>query len=214
MVTDADGFSSSVWYNYDFSAQTRAQGPPPQGQQNGIIQTLSYDEATRLKRTTTVNTGAYVHYNYGPYYTSSFASVNSVAANYWQSDLYTNRFFDGLGRVFAVASNHPNSIGGNKAQYTRYDQMGRAKQQTNPFEMDSGWSPTGDDAAGYQYNHPTEYDWQGRPKKTYNMDGTYKEADYTGCGCAGGEVVTLKNEVDRQQKVYPDDSGDSGRRKC
>ena len=76
-VTDADGFSSSVWYNYDFSAQMLMQGPPPQGQQNGIIQTFIYDEATRLKQATTVNTGAYVHYEYGPYYTSSFASVNS-----------------------------------------------------------------------------------------------------------------------------------------
>jgi hypothetical protein len=150
-VTDADGFSSSVWYNYDFSAQTRTQGPPPgnPGQySNGVIQNFSYDEATRLKQATTVNTSAYVHYDYGPDYTSSFASVNSVAAHYWESDSYTNRFFDGLGRVFAVSSNHPNSIGGNKAQYTRYDQMGRAAQQTNPFEIDSGWNPTGDDLGG------------------------------------------------------------------
>src|SRR5258706_6543245 len=76
-VTDADGFSSSVWYNYDFSGQTRTQGPPPgnPGQySNGIIQNFSYDEATRLKQATTANTGAYVHYDYGPDYTSSFAS--------------------------------------------------------------------------------------------------------------------------------------------
>lgn len=62
----------------------------------------------------------------------------------------------------------------------------------------------GDDAAGYQYNNPAEYDWQGRPRKTYNMDGTYKEASYSGCGCAGGEVVTLTDEMNRQQKVYSD----------
>jgi len=77
-----------------------------------------------LQQATTTSTGAYVHYDYGPDYTSSFASVNSVAANYWESDSYTNRFFDGLGRVFAVASNHPGSTGGNRGQYTRYDQMG------------------------------------------------------------------------------------------
>jgi len=203
-VTDADGFSSSVWYNYDFSAQTRMQGPPPQGQQNGIIQKFSYDETTRLKQATTTNTGAYVHYDYGPDYTSSFASVNNVAANYWESDTYTNRFFDGLGRVFAVASNHPGSTGGNKGQYTRYDQMGRAVQQTNPFEMDSGWNTTGDDAAGYQFNVANTFDWKGRPLRTYNMDGTFKEASYDGCGCAGGEVVTLTDEMSRQQKTYSD----------
>ena len=197
-VTDADNFSSYLQYNYDFGAKTRAQNPL------GAVQMMTYDEATRLKQATTTNTGAYVHYDYGPDYTSSFASVNSVAANYWESDSYTNRFFDGLGRVFAVASNHPGSTGGNKGQYTRYDQMGRAVQQTNPFEMDSGWNPSGDDAAGYQFNVANTFDWKGRPLKTYNMDGTYKEASYAGCGCAGGEVVTLTDEVERQQKVSSD----------
>ncbi|HEY3102465.1 MAG TPA: hypothetical protein VGJ69_02665, partial [Pyrinomonadaceae bacterium] len=38
----------------------------------------------------------------------------------------------------------------------------------------------------------------------YNMDGTYKTASYTGCGCAGGEVVTLTDEMTRRQKVYSD----------
>lgn len=161
-------------YNYDFGAKTRVQGPPPQGQANGVIQTFSYDEALRVKRVTTVNTGAYVHYDYGPNHTSSFASVNSVAPNYWDSDTFTNQFFDGLGRVFAVASNHPGSLGGNKGQYTRYDMMGRAVQRTNPFEMDSGWNPTGDDVAGYQFNVANTFDWKGRPLHIYHMDGSYQ----------------------------------------
>ncbi|MGH3850397.1 MAG: hypothetical protein ACRDRT_11955, partial [Pseudonocardiaceae bacterium] len=203
-VTDADGFSSFVQYNFDFGAKTRIQGPPPANQSSGLVQTFSYDEATRLKRVTTVNTGAYVHYTYGPNHVSSFSSINNVAQNYWDSDTYTNQYFDGLGRVFAVASNHPDSIGGVKAQYTRYDRMGRAVQQTNPFEMDSGWNPTGDDVAGYQFNVPNTFDWKGRPLRIYNMDGTYKEASYAGCGCAGGEVVTLTDEMTRQQKVYSD----------
>jgi len=37
-VTDPDGFSSSFQYNYDFGARTRAQGPPPAGQSQGLIQ--------------------------------------------------------------------------------------------------------------------------------------------------------------------------------
>src|SRR5438067_2641412 len=153
-VTDADGFSSSVWYNYDFSAQMLMQNPL------GAAQRMTYDEATRLKQATTTNTGAYVHYDYGPDYTSSFASVNNVAGNYWDSDTYTNHFFDGLGRVFAVSSNHPGSTGGNRAQFVIDDNLGRAVQQSNPTEFAStqnGWTPTGDDAAGWQYNNPTEY---------------------------------------------------------
>lgn len=45
-----------------------------------------------------------------------------------------------------------------------------------------------------------------------NTDGTTKEASYSGCGCAGGEVMTLTDEgtIDagvpkrRQQKIYSD----------
>ncbi|HEX3231730.1 MAG TPA: hypothetical protein VHQ95_22320, partial [Pyrinomonadaceae bacterium] len=49
-MTDGDGYQSFVQYNYDFSAKTRVQGPPPgnPGQySNGIVQTFSYDEALR-----------------------------------------------------------------------------------------------------------------------------------------------------------------------
>ena len=70
----------------------------------------------------------------------------------------------------------PGYTGGNKGQYTRYDVMGRAVQQTNPFEIDSGWHPTGAAAAGHQFNVANTLDWKGRPLRTYNMDGTYQEA--------------------------------------
>jgi hypothetical protein len=62
-------------------------------------------------------------------------------------------------------------------------------------------------------NYTTQtYDWKGRPRITTNPDGTTKEASYSGCGCAGGEVITLTDEgtLDagvvkrRQQKIYSD----------
>src|SRR5437764_14017052 len=81
--------------------------------------------------------------------------------------------------------------------------MGRAVQQSNPTEINSSWSPSGDDAEGVHYMQQT-YDWKGRPLVTTNTDGTQKEASYAGCGCAGGEVVTLTDEMNRQQKVYSD----------
>ena len=203
-LTDADGFSSFMQYNFDFSAKTRAQGPPPQNQPNGIIQTFAYDAAARLERVTTLNNGAYTHYDYGPYWMKTHSSVNSVSQNYLESDLYTFQLFDGAGRVFWSVSNHPGSTGGYRAVINVYDQMGRTVQQSNPTEIDHAGIPAGDDQAGWQYNLPTLYDWQGRPRKTYNMDGTYKEASYSSCGCAGSTVVTLTDEVGRRQKVYSD----------
>src|SRR5262249_20248746 len=56
------------------------------------------------------------------------------------------------------------------------------------------------------------YDWKGRPKVITNTDGTTKSVVYEGCGCAGGEVVTLTDEgtlvngvaKTRQKKIYSD----------
>jgi YD repeat-containing protein len=102
-----------------------------------------------------------------------------------------------------AATNNPGSAGGYKATWTQFDSMGRVSRQYNPTEIDGNWNPYGDDVGGALYTQQT-YDWKGRPLVTTNQDGTQKYASYTGCGCAGGEVVTLTDEVGRQQKVYSD----------
>jgi hypothetical protein len=93
---------STVQYNYDFGLQTRVQGPPPAGQSQGLIQTFAYENALRLERVTTVNTGAYVRYYYGPNYTQRFGSINSVADESYEIDVFT-----GLGQVVDTVRNHP-----------------------------------------------------------------------------------------------------------
>lgn len=205
-ITDADNNSSTAWYKYDFGAKTRVQGPPPQNQPNGIVQTFLYDDSTRLLRMTTANTGAYSHYYYGPTYVQIYSSVNSVAANYWQSDLYEVKVFDGLGRVFDAATYHPGSNGGYRAVSSVYDLMGRLVMQSNPTEINGSWQPTGDDS-GWVYTQQT-YDWKGRPlERRHLIDGTVLHASYDGCGCAGGQVTTLTDEVGKQQRIYSDALG-------
>jgi YD repeat-containing protein len=197
IFTDADGNSATLKYNYDFGVKSRTQGPPPQEQSQGAIQTFSYDDAARVQQITTVNTGAHTRYTYGTTYVSSTASVNGT------DDLYVVQSFDGLGRPVGVTTNHPGSAGGYKAQVVKYDVMGRVMKQSNPTEVWVNFSPYGDDAAGWLYTQQT-YDWKGRPRFTTNTDGTQKYASYSGCGCAGGEMVTLTDEVGRQQRVYSD----------
>jgi|GEM_PF-2486401 len=201
-LTDADGFSSTAQYNFDFGSKTRTEGPPPQNQPNGVIQTFAYDNAARVQRVTTLNNGAYTHYVYGPNYVQNYSSVNNVAQNYWESDVYSITVFDGMGRGFTTVSNHPGSNGGYKLVNTIYDRMGRAIEQANPTEVNNSWVPTGDDDAVH-YSTQT-YDWKGRPRISTHPDGTYTEASYIGCGCAGGEVATLIDERNREQKVYSD----------
>lgn len=205
-ATDADNFFTTIQYNFDFGARTRVQGPPPQNQPQGLIQTFTYDNAARVDRMTTLNNGAYKRYVYGPNYIESFTTVNNVA-----DEAFANTVFDGLGRTTLSVGNNPGSVGGYSVRHTIYDLLGQAVKQSNPTETNGWFTASGDDAAGWLYTQQT-YDWKGRPLVTTNQDGTTKEASYGGCGCAGGEIVTLTDEgtLDagvakrRQQKIYFD----------
>ena len=120
-------------------------------------------------------------------------------------EAHSLQVFDGAGRVIAKASNHPGSTGGFSAQLVHYDTMGRSIKQSNPTETSISISgvqsfltigkrlATMLTHGGWVYTQQT-YDWKGRPLVTTNTDGTTKEASYSGCGCAGGEVVTLTDE--------------------
>ena len=197
-VTNADGFSSNVQYNFDFGATTRTQSPAPANQSQGAIQTMAYNNLGQLERVTTLNNSAYKRFWYGPNYVASYATVNNVA-----DELYAIQVVDGLGRVIGATTNHPGSSGGYSLVSTIYDQMGRLWKQSNPAEINNSWIVTGDDAAGIYYTEQT-YDWKDRSLVTTNTDLTMKTAAYSGCGCAGGEVVTLTDEVNRRQKLYSD----------
>ena len=91
-VTDADGFSSFVQYNYDLGATTRTQSPTPAGQAQGAIRTMSYNSLGQLERITTTNNGAYQRFWYGADYVAGYATVNNVA-----DELYSIEVVDGLG---------------------------------------------------------------------------------------------------------------------
>jgi YD repeat-containing protein len=207
-ITDADGFSSLIQYNFDFGATTRTQSPAPAGQAQGAIQTIGYNSLGQLERVTTTNNGAYKRFWYGPDYTASYATVNNVA-----DEAYSIEVMDGVGQVIGAAANHPGSSGLYRLVNTVYDQMGRAWQISNPGEVNNSWVPSGDDSAGLYYTLQT-YDWQGRPLRTTHPNTTYREASYSGCGCAGGAVVTMTDEGSfdtvtnsfkrRQQKIYSD----------
>jgi YD repeat-containing protein len=212
-LTDADNFSSFLQYNFDFGATTRTQSPAPAGQTQGAIQTMTYNGLGQLERITTTNNLAYKRFWYGADFTASYTSVNSV-----NDEAYAVQVTDGMGRVIGALNNHPGSTGGFSLVHRVYDRMGRVWLQSNPTEVNSAWVTTGDDAAGISYTQQT-YDWKGRPLVTTHPDLTTKFASYSGCGCAGGEVVTLTDEGTinggaakrRQQKIYSDVLGRSAK---
>ena len=192
-ITDPDSFSSTVKYNYDFGAVTRRQDP------KGAVQTITYDATRRIDRITNETNGAYIRYVYAPSgYIATFATVQNGAG-----EAYEISYFDGAGRLRASGGDHPGSANGYSGQLIFYDIMGRVSQQTNPAEINASWAPSGDDQAGWASTLRT-YDWNGRPLQTTNPDGTTRENTYGGCGCAGGEQTTVRDERGRRKKYTKD----------
>src|SRR5205085_11074971 len=115
--------------------------------------------------------------------------------------------FDGVGRVRATSRDMMAKVNNvdtlhHSAQKFVFDQMGRLVNQSNSTEVTDSWVPTGTDTTWYYTAQA--YDWKGRPTDTTNTDGTQKHTFYGGCGCAGGEVVTMTDENGRQQVVTHD----------
>ena len=208
-VTDADNFLSTIQYNFDFGAVTRTQDP------KGAAVTRTYDAAGRTDRITNQVNGAYTRYVYPHYlyHVLSFTTVNDLNP---ANEFYSLTLFDGHDRVRAVASENPTSVGQYKAQFNAYDSMGRLWMQSRPTEIFGDWNCAGDDQAfgwGAGLWITQLYDWQGRPTITTNQNGTTKEISYGGCGCAGGDVITVKDEGQttggsrRTQKIFHDVMG-------
>jgi len=215
-VTDAAGFSSSTRYNYASGGMTWKRTPLPNvtnvtDAEVGPVQTIEYDSLGRTKKVKSLFNNAYTRYEYpaSQNRVDTYATIQDNAG-----EAHSFKITDGRGRVIASAADHPGSTGGFSGQLSYYDTMGRVIKQSNPTETSASgsnpysWTATGDDATtnggtGWIYTQQT-YDWKGRPLVTVNTDNTYKSASYGGCGCAGSQVITLTDEVSRQQKIYSD----------
>jgi YD repeat-containing protein len=218
-VTDVHLLTASAWYNYDMGVVTESETPLPNfaDDRDGPKVTRLYDKAGRAIQVTNSFNAARTKWVYPDsmnlVQTRTLLEVDEGV----EEEAYTFSLLDGAGRVRASARDMPGSNGGYSGQFFDYDSMGRLARQSNPTETTAAgsWPATGDDASpagnGWVYTAQT-YDWLGRPRITTNTNGTTKEASYSGCGCAGGEIITLTDEGNlsagvtkkRQQKLYSD----------
>src|SRR5205085_4309900 len=175
-VTDADGYSSTTQYNFDFGAVTRTHSPTS-GTGTGVTYAdvvMLYDSVGRIQQATNQTSQTYKKWVYetNDNYVHTYETITGTT----QSDEFHSwQVFDGAGRVRAAASDHPGSAGGFSGQYFVYDSMGRLTQQSNPTEITGGWVPAGWSLAGDDtaWVYTTQsYDWKGRPTQTTNPDGT------------------------------------------
>ncbi len=192
-VTDPDNYSSSAQYHYDMGAVTRTQDP------KGAVVTREYDAAGRIQWVRTPFNGAWQFWAYPD---RGDAVQNQTTIQNGANAYYSIVTFDGAGRVRSSGGDLPGSVGLYHGQFTLYDIMGRPVQQSNPAEMTAWWAPTGEDS-GWTWSYQN-YDWKGRPLVTTNQDGTTTENSYGGCGCAGGEVTTVRDERGRRSRMTRD----------
>jgi len=220
LATDADGYSSKVEYNFYTGLVSRTEDP------KGAQQTFTYDATGHTLRVEVSGRGAAASQVISGGYTRWVYSEAMDAVQSWTQvdagmpEVCSISIFDGAGRVRATADDLPNSTGGYSARYVSYDIAGRAAGQTNPTEVNGLWNPTGDDAArGWKWTTQT-FDWKSRPLVTTlpkllnpgdpgyaNEQPVTRQAEYGGCGGAGGEVVTLTDEAGRRQRLTSDPLG-------
>jgi YD repeat-containing protein len=194
-ITDADGFSSSFQYNFDFGSITRTQNP------KGDVNTITHDSVGRIDRVTNQATGSYTRFAYST--SNTFLAAYSTIET-GLGEALEGTAFDGAGRYRGTQVDHPGSIGGYSTVVIGYDVMGRPSSRSNPTEMNASWVAAGDDAVtGWSFTNQA-YDWNGRPTLTTNTDGTTLENIYGGCGCAGGETTTTRDENGRRKRYTND----------
>lgn len=212
-VTDADGNATTSQYDYDMGVVTQIQTPPAQGFAQGPTETRQYDAARRLSQITSNINSAYTRFVYSTsqMWIEQFSTIQEGAG-----EAFSIQVLDGAGRVRATARDHPTGTSSPvsySGQYLIYDNMGRLVQRSNAAETNSSveissqWVAAGDDE-GVGWTFSTQvYDWKGRPTVTTNSDGTQRVLTYGGCGCAGGEVVTSRDEAGRQRRTTADTFG-------
>jgi RHS repeat-associated protein len=198
-VTDEDGFQTLMKYKFEFGAVTSTQTPSPNVGHSGPIQTFVYDSVGRPQEVTNNINFSHVRWVY-PNNSTMVQTFTTVVNGLGEA--YSAQLFDGAGRVRATAADHPGSTGQYIGQYFTYNNMGRLVAQSNPTEMNSAWTVTGDDSTWYDTLQT--YDWKGRPLVTTLPDGSTRENTYGGCGCAGGEVTTIRDERGRRRKYTMD----------
>ena len=216
-LSDPEGNFSVVKYRYDIGANIWAKSPVPEGNQNGKETVREFDGFGRLSKEQ-ITAGAYTRYEYpaSQDYIRIFTTVtdvnNSGTADA-PDEVLAETWFDGAGRMWKKRS--PLTFNANGAtatwtgQKTEYDLAGRVKRELVPTELDNNWTPTGYDGGQTWKWISREYDWKDRVIREIGLDNVDRIYSYDGCGCAGGEVVTMSGEElepgkRRRQKIYSD----------
>ncbi|MEP7340786.1 MAG: S8 family serine peptidase, partial [Acidobacteriota bacterium] len=199
-VTDPDGFKNGGQYNWYTGLPTQSYHINATTSAHENIVTYGYDGNDRINAVNRPDGGATTRD-----YWDNWVAV----AEYTKIDATKTRYsfvaFDGAGNTRWTGGDHPDGASGKfSIQKYGYDNLGRTSQVSNVTAIDGSYNPIDDDAAlGYQYT-TTAYDKLDRPTTVTRPDTNTAQYSYTGCGCAGGQTVTVTDERGKKRKQLYD----------
>jgi hypothetical protein len=232
-LTDPAEKSSTVKYRFDIGENVWAKSPNLNPTTEGKVTARAFDSIGRLQRESVFKGNQAYLSNQEHAYTRYDYPANNVQSKIYTTvvdtdddgadaddEVLSETWTDGAGRVLRSRTQHPGSTGGYTGTLTEYNILGQVTRSSVPTEINSSWLPAGDDSARGWLWSSQQYDWKGRttriiPPDSTGSDGKDQLFSYSGCGCAGGEVITAESELvprddqptvlaRRKQKIYSD----------
>ncbi|MGH9802557.1 MAG: hypothetical protein ACRD82_19505, partial [Blastocatellia bacterium] len=196
------GFKTGSKYDYYNGNSVRGFNlRPGSGTEEQVVES-TYDFADRLLQRTRADGG----WTQVKYWDNLLAEVKlqklDVAGG---SDQVHAGFqlFDGAGRGWRKANDHPDGVAGKyAAQKFGFDEMGHRNSSASAIAVNTNWVPGWEDSAWQTTN--TTHDQFDRTKLMTRPDGNTIQNDYSGCSCAGSETRTVTDEVGCKVRTVTD----------
>ncbi|MDX2040804.1 MAG: RHS repeat-associated core domain-containing protein [Acidobacteriota bacterium] len=104
------------------------------------------------------------------------------------------QLFDGAGRIWRKASDHPDGIAGKyAAQNFGFDELGHRHSSASAIAVNANWIPSWEDSAWQTTT--TTHDQFDRTTVMTRPDGNTIQYTYNGCSCMGSETRTVTDEI-------------------
>lgn len=118
---------------------------------------------------------------------------------------FSFELFDGEGRVWRKANDHPDGVAGKySAQKIGYDSMGHRTDATSVIAVNGEWIPAWEDAAAGWQHTVAVHDQFDRTTQITKPDSNIVQYEYNGCSCAGSEMKTVTDETGNKMRTETD----------
>jgi RHS repeat-associated protein len=199
-TADPTGFRAGSQWDYYTGLPVKTFNLLPGGSTELQVVTTSYDFADRPLQTNRPD-GGWVK---TAYWDNWVATVTSQLVDTGKTR-YKFEQYDGAGRAYRKASDHPDGVTGKYAgQIVVFNKLGQVEDSSNVAAINGSWTPGYEDAStGFVFTHLTR-DELDRLKIVTFADNNTRQYAYDGCGCAGGSETRSMDELGQETVTKTD----------